>query len=71
MIITIAQAPKGREEEFKQIGGQVIYSYDGVIDVTLEHHGLLIDDEKLIISDSHSTSIMKLNHNEYCLIDIR
>ena len=71
MIITIAEAPIARENEFINVGGKIEWSYLGLIDVSLQHHGILLDDEKLIISDSGSTSIMKLNHNEYHSIDIR
>ena len=71
MIVTVVMVDGKLESEFKRIGGEVMRTCHGLIDVSLKHHDFYVKEKYTKIRDRDTHERLLLLNNEYSAIDIR
>lgn len=71
MVVTIVMVDGKLENEFKRIGGEIMRTWNGLIDVSLKNHDFYVKEKYTKIRNRDSREKLLLLNGEYSAIDIR
>ena len=70
MIITIVMVDGKLESEFNRIGGKIMRTWNGLIDVSLSNHDMYVKEKYTKLRNRETREKLLLLNNEYRSIDI-
>lgn len=71
MVVTIVMIDGKLENEFKRIGGEIMRTCHGLIDVSLKNHDFYVKENYTKIRNRDTREKLLLLNGEYSAIDIR
>lgn len=71
MVITIVMLDSKLENDIRRIGGEIMRTWNGLIDVSLKNHDMYVKEKYTKIRNRETREKLLLLNGEYSAIDIR